>query len=153
MILTVFVARYIGFYSTTETADTAYIIGGQEIDSNMVAQYNDDNDDPWKRLPNLNKGRYGHGSILVGDKTLVIGGWARESQELVHNLITVHFPFMPVTRFYFHNFFRIETEVWTHENGPLLNTRSWTTTRPSLPDGNYRYGIGLYAVDFDFCRI
>ena len=48
---------------------------------NMVAQYNDDNDDPWKRLPNLNKGRYGHGSILVGDKTLVIGGWARESQE------------------------------------------------------------------------
>ena len=47
----------------------------------MLAQYNDDNDSPWQRLPNLNRGRYGHGSILVGDKTLVIGGWARESQE------------------------------------------------------------------------
>ena len=76
-----FPPRYIGFYSTTETADTAYFIGGQEIDSNMVAQYNDDNSNPWTRLPNLNRGRYGHASILVGDKTLVIGGWARASQE------------------------------------------------------------------------
>ena len=27
-----------------------------------------------------------------------------------------------------------------------------STTQPALPNGNYRYGIGLYAVDFDFCR-
>ena len=81
LILTVHVARYIAFYSTTETADTAYIIGGQQMYSNIVAQYNDDNASPWQRLSNLNRGRYGHGSILVGDKTLVIGGWARESQE------------------------------------------------------------------------
>ena len=81
MILIIFVPRFIGFYSTTKTAGSA--IGGQEIDSNMVAQYNDDNDNPWQRLTNLNRGRYGHESILVGDKTLVIGGWARESQEVV----------------------------------------------------------------------
>ena len=57
-----------------------------------------------------------------------------------------------MTQFGRNFFFRIETEVWTHENGPLLDMGNWTTTRPSLPDGNYRYGIGLYAVDFDFCR-
>ena len=51
--------------------------------------------------------------------------------------------------FYRKHLFRIETEVWTHANGSGQN---WSTTRPSLPDGNYRYGIGLYAVDFDFCR-
>ena len=81
LILTIHVARYIAFYSTTESADTAYIIGGQQMYSNIVAQYNDDNASPWQRLPNLNRGRHGHGSISAGDKTLVIGGWARESQE------------------------------------------------------------------------
>ena len=53
-----------------------------------------------------------------------------------------------MTQFGRNFFFRIETEVWTNENW----MDNWTTTRPSLPDGNYKYGIGLYAVDFDFCR-
>ena len=27
-----------------------------------------------------------------------------------------------------------------------------TDIEESLPDGHYRYGIGLYAVDFDYCQ-
>ena len=73
-----FVSRYIAFYSTAQTADAAYVIGGQHTSfQNIVAQYyNDGNNDIWKQLSNLNRGRYGHGSILIGDKTLIIGGWA-----------------------------------------------------------------------------
>ena len=63
--------RYIAFYSTAETADSAYVIGGQNT-LDVVAQYNNDQ---WTRLPDLRKGRYGHGSIMVGDRLLVIGGW------------------------------------------------------------------------------
>ena len=54
-----------------QTSRIAYIIGSQES-KNIVAQYNDNS---WQKLNNLNTGRYGHGSILVEDKTLVIGGW------------------------------------------------------------------------------
>ena len=79
------ISRYIAFYSTAQTADAAYVIGGQDPSlQNIVAQYyNDGINDIWKQLPELNRGRYGHGSILIGDKTLVIGGWAfgGESQE------------------------------------------------------------------------
>ena len=60
-----------GFYSTTETADTAYFIGGQNS-LNMVAKFYNNQ---WARLPDLNRGRFGHGSIMVGDRILVIGGW------------------------------------------------------------------------------
>ena len=62
------------FYSTAETADTAYFIGGQET-SNIVAKFTDND---WQLLPGLNKGRYGHGSIMVEDRILVIGGWTKE---------------------------------------------------------------------------
>ena len=55
-----------------QTSEIAYVIGGQES-QNIVAQYNDNS---WQKLNNLNTGRYGHGSILIEDKTLVIGGWA-----------------------------------------------------------------------------
>ena len=70
-------SRFIAFYSTAETLDTAYVFGGQGIDSNIVAQYNNDR---WKRLDNLNSKRYGHGSIIVGDHALIIGGWTRETE-------------------------------------------------------------------------
>ena len=70
-------SRFIAFYSTAETFDTAYVIGGQGIISNIVAQYNNDE---WKRLDNLKNKRYGHGSIVIGDRALIIGGWARESE-------------------------------------------------------------------------
>ena len=55
-----------------QTSEIAYVIGGQES-QNIVAQYNDN---IWQKLNNLNTGRYGHGSILIEDKTLIIGGWA-----------------------------------------------------------------------------
>ena len=45
--------------------------------SNIVAQYHDDK---WQRLEDLNSPRYGHGSILVDDQALIIGGWVRESE-------------------------------------------------------------------------
>ena len=63
--------RYVAFYSTAETADSAYVIGGQNT-LNIVAEFNNDK---WNRLPDLKKGRYGHGSIMVEDRILVIGGW------------------------------------------------------------------------------
>ena len=63
---------YIAFYSTVQTSLTAYVIGGQES-KNIVAQYHDES---WKKLEDLNRGRYGHGSIVVEDQILVIGGWA-----------------------------------------------------------------------------
>ena len=71
-------SRFIAFYSTAETLDTAYVFGGQGIDSNIVAQYNDDR---WRRLDNLNNKRYGHGSIMVGDHALIVGGWARDQKK------------------------------------------------------------------------
>ena len=46
------------------------------------------------------------------------------------------------------NLFRLATEVWELENN---NITAGKDIQPRLPDGDYRYGIGLYAVDFDFC--
>ena len=39
-----------------------------------------------------------------------------------------------------------ETEVWQLSNGDnqVIN--------PTLPSNTYAVGIGIYAVDFDFCR-
>ena len=39
-----------------------------------------------------------------------------------------------------------ETEVWELENeiGTIIN--------PTLPDGEYAYGLGLYIVPFNFCK-
>ena len=70
--------RFIAFYSTAQTSDSAYIIGGIET-KNIVAQYYNDGDfsDKWRRLSDLYRERYGHGSIFVGEKTLIIGGWSR----------------------------------------------------------------------------
>ena len=38
------------------------------------------------------------------------------------------------------------TEVWELENG---NNK---IIQPTLPDGDYRYGIALYVVEKDFCK-
>ena len=43
--------------------------------------------------------------------------------------------------------FSLATEVWE-----LKANDTSGIIRPELSDGNYRYGIGMYAVDFDFCR-
>ena len=39
-----------------------------------------------------------------------------------------------------------ETEVWELENGKN------EIIEPTLATGTHAYGIGLYAVDFDYCR-
>jgi hypothetical protein len=98
-------------YSTVNSPDVAYIIGGYTT-RNLVAEFRNDQ---WARLDDLNKGRNSHGSITVGTRTMIVGGWNG-------------------------NF---ETEVWELEN------QNSTIITPTL--SNYNYGIGLYAVDFNFC--
>ena len=60
------------FYSTASTTDAAYIIGGYETRS-IVAEFKDNR---WRQLDNLNKGRDLHGSLSIGDQTIIIGGRA-----------------------------------------------------------------------------
>ena len=61
------------YYSTTQTADAAYIIGGS-YSLNVIAEYKNDQ---WRQIDDLNKGRYYHGSITIGTKTMIIGGTSR----------------------------------------------------------------------------
>ena len=42
--------------------------------------------------------------------------------------------------------FSAVTEVWELSNG---NNK---VINPTLPTGDYAKGIGIYAVDFDYCR-
>ena len=70
-------------YSTASTEDAAYIIGGHAFSSstdfyaessyvNTIAEFKNDQ---WRQLGNpLSLGRRYHGSITVGDQTMVIGG-------------------------------------------------------------------------------
>ena len=64
--------RQIYYYSTTQTLDAVYVIGGY-IAKNSVAEFKDDQ---WRRLANLNVGRHAHGSITLGGQTMIIGGYA-----------------------------------------------------------------------------
>ena len=54
----------------SHTSDAVYIIGGYYTDK-IVAEFKDSQ---WSFLQTLNQGRYSHGSITVGDQTMVIGG-------------------------------------------------------------------------------
>ena len=56
-------------YSTASTHDAAYIIGGIDVD--IIAEFRNDE---WRKLGSLNKDRYSHGSITVGQETMIIGG-------------------------------------------------------------------------------
>ena len=60
------------YYSATQTSDAAYIIGG-ETSQNVIAEFKNDK---WRRLDDLNTGRYAHGSITLGSQTMIIGGFA-----------------------------------------------------------------------------
>ena len=66
----------IRYYSTASTSDAAYIIGGYYTKS-VVAEFKDNQ---WRQLDNLNKGRYHHGSLSVGDQTIIIGGYAESGE-------------------------------------------------------------------------
>ena len=58
-------------YSTAHSPDAAYIIGGYP-NKNLVAEFRDDR---WAQLDDLNKGRHAHGSITVGTRTMIVGGF------------------------------------------------------------------------------
>ena len=60
----------ISYYSTANSPDSAYIIGGGYTE-NLVAEFRDDK---WTQLDDLNKGRYLHGSITIGTRTMIVGG-------------------------------------------------------------------------------
>ena len=62
--------RGISAYSTTQTLDSVYIIAGY-FTQNIVAAFKDNQ---WRRLGDLNQARAEHGSITVGDLSLIIGG-------------------------------------------------------------------------------
>ena len=63
----------ISYYSTANSPDAAYIIGGTYT-QNLVAEFRDDK---WTQLDNLNKGRSAHASITVGTRTMIVGGYER----------------------------------------------------------------------------
>ena len=67
----------ISHYSTANTPDAAYVIGGI-VTPNLVAEFRDDQ---WAQLDDLNKGRRSHGSITVGTQTMIVGGWTPDYQE------------------------------------------------------------------------
>ena len=67
---------YIALYSTASTPDAAYIIGGL-YQKSIVAEFKDNQ---WNQLASLNKGRHGHGSLSVGDQTIIIGGYTESGE-------------------------------------------------------------------------
>ena len=74
---------YIGFYATTSTEESVYIIGGYTGDSStggktpIIAKYKNDE---WYNVGSLIQSRNGHGAITSGPVTMVIGGWSADSQ-------------------------------------------------------------------------
>ena len=63
-------------YSTVDLSDSVVFIGGAET-KKIVAKFNQNG---WSRLPDLNQGRFSHGSIQINGKTFIIGGY-RGGQE------------------------------------------------------------------------
>ena len=63
-------------YSTASTSDAVYIIGGlRETETgnsnSLIAHFRNDK---WNHDGTLIKGRYGHESITIGEKTMIFGG-------------------------------------------------------------------------------
>ena len=74
-LLNIIYFSYIAYYSTTQTAGAAYIIGGRST-LNVIAEYRNDR---WSQLDDLNTGRYNYGSINIGTQTMIIGGHSGSS--------------------------------------------------------------------------
>ena len=58
-------------YSTASTDDAAFIIGGITA-YNTIAEFRNNQ---WRNLGSLTKGRAYHGSIAIGQETMIIGGY------------------------------------------------------------------------------
>ena len=63
-------------YSTAATDDAAYIIGG--YDNGAVDTIAEFRNNQWRKLGSLMKGRYKHGSITIGQETMIIGGYSSD---------------------------------------------------------------------------
>ena len=68
--------RRIRNYSTSSTSDAAYIIGGIYT-RDIIAEFKND---AWRQLGTLEKGRNTHGSIILNDETMVIGGYSSDNR-------------------------------------------------------------------------
>ena len=68
------ILRRIRNYFTSSTSDAAYIIGGIYT-RDIIAEFKND---AWRQLGTLEKG---HGSIILNDETMVIGGYSFHSDE------------------------------------------------------------------------
>ena len=74
----------IGYYATTSTEESVYIIGGFTLDSStgyktpIIAEYKND---VWYNVGSLNQSRHAHGAITSGSLTMVIGGSSADSQS------------------------------------------------------------------------
>jgi len=68
---------YISDYSTAQTNNAAYIIGGFNA-MNIIAEFKDGQ---WRKFHNdLWKGRSSHGSITVGSQTMIVGGYVYDGE-------------------------------------------------------------------------
>ena len=63
-------------YSTASTSEAAYIIGGQTTQA-IIAEFKNDG---WLQFGTLTQGRQYHGSITLGDETMVVGGYGSDSR-------------------------------------------------------------------------
>ena len=65
--------RKYSYYSVSSTNQATFFIGGSDGSSllSIIAKYENDN---WSLYGNLNRRRAGHGSIISGTATIVIGG-------------------------------------------------------------------------------
>ena len=64
----------VSYYSTAATSDAAYVIGGYQDGSysTTIAEFKNNQ---WRKLGDLTQGRQHHGSISVGFRTMVVGGY------------------------------------------------------------------------------
>ena len=69
------------YYSTASTSEAAYFIGGYNTEE-VIAEFKND---AWRQLGTLTKGRSRHGSITLGDQTMVIGGYSYDSRLVYFN--------------------------------------------------------------------
>lgn len=60
-------------YSTASTPTAAYVIGGGRT-AGVIAEFKNY---AWRQLGSMLRGRYQHGSILLDDEFMVIGGHGR----------------------------------------------------------------------------
>ena len=118
-------------YSTASTSEAAYIIGGANT-RNIIAEFKNGS---WGQLGTLAKGRAAHGTIQLGDEVMVIGGYTYDGRLLYFNDYFLIIDF----------FSDLETEIWNfgNETNRVVN--------PTLPNNDYRYGIALFIVPFNFC--